>query len=66
MSGFKLVLAFALVAGLGAFPARTQEKPAAQLVMAKILVTVAGDKDKQPPELKREDVVAKIWKERTL
>jgi hypothetical protein len=28
--------------------------------MVKMLVTVEGDKGKQPPELKREDVVAKI------
>lgn len=64
ISGLKLALAFALIAGFCTSLARTQEKPPAQLVMTKILVTVEGDKDKQPPELKREDVVAKIVKER--
>jgi len=66
ISGLKLGagVAFALLAGLCASPSRSQEKPATQLVMAKILVTVEGDKDKQPPELKREDVLAKVGKER--
>jgi hypothetical protein len=56
----------ALVVGLAVSEARGQTKAASSsdLVVVKILVTVEGKKDNPPPELKREDVVAKIGKER--
>ena len=63
-SGLKLALATAVIACFGPAPASAQDKPMAQLVTAKLLVTVEGVKDKKPPELKPEDVAVKVGKER--
>lgn len=63
-SGLKLALAVMTVSCLANRPAPAQDKPTTQMVMAKLLVTVEGVKDKQPPELKPDDVVVKVGKER--
>jgi len=45
-------------------PIRAQQKTAAKTVMAKILVTVMAEKDRNPPEIQKEDVIVRVNKER--
>ncbi len=55
-----------LIAALSSLAASAlaQGKPAGPLAAVKMVVTVEGDRDKRPPELKREDVVLTLGKER--
>ncbi len=64
MSRLKLMLAMVVITSMACSTIHAQDKLASSLVMAKILVTVEGDKDKKPPELKAEDVIVKVGKER--
>jgi len=59
-----LLLGTLAIANLGLSTVSAQEKSSRSVVMAKMLVTVEGEKDKNPPELKPEDVVVKVGKER--
>jgi hypothetical protein len=61
-----LALLFGTVAvtGVSLLPVQAQDKAAPPTVMAKIVVTAEGEKDQKPPEVKREDVVVKVGKER--
>jgi hypothetical protein len=64
LSGFVLAVAALVVTCLASVSAPAADQPSTQLVMAKLLVTVEGVKDKEPPELQPEDVLVKVGKER--
>jgi hypothetical protein len=65
LSKMALLLAAAVaLAGALSATARAQEKPAAKTVMAKILVTLQAEKDRNPPEVQKDDVIVRVSKER--
>lgn len=59
-----LAVAVGVVISCSSFTASAADQPPTQPVMAKLLVTVEGVKDKEPPELQADDILVKVSKER--
>ena len=62
MLRLRLLLSAAVIAS--SCVATAQEKPPEKATLAKILVTVLGTRGENPPEVKREDVIVRVGKQR--